>query len=169
MKKRFLECGKIVTIHGIKGEIRVQPWCDDAAFLTEFDTLYFDNGQTPVSITHARPHKNVVVMKLHGIDTPEAAAALRGKVLFVDRELVSLADGEYFVQDLIGCKVLDADTGHDYGVIYDSRPTGANDVYYLRDEQGVERLVPAIPDVVLERDLDAGVIRIRPLEGLFDD
>lgn len=65
--------------------------------------------------------------------------------------------------------MFDADTGRSYGKVYDVRPTGANDVYYLRDEVGKERLVPAIPDVVLERDVDAGRIVIRPLEGLFDD
>ena len=60
-------------------------------------------------------------------------------------------------------------TIEDYGQVYDVRATGANDVYYLRDAAGRERLVPAIADVVLVKDLDAGVITIRPLEGLFDD
>ena len=81
----------------------------------------------------------------------------------------SVEEGEYLVQDLLGCRVVDADTGADYGQVYDVRPTGANDVYYLRDAQGRERLVPAIPQVVLELDIDGGVITIRPLEGLFDD
>lgn len=170
MKKQFLECGPIVTIHGIKGEVRMQPWCDDMQALTEVTTLYFDkNGANAIGVERARPHKNVMVLKFSGVDTPEAAAALRGKMLFINRDDLPLAEDEYFVQDLIDCQVIDADTGRDYGKVYDSRPTGANDVYYLRDEQGKERLVPAIPDVVLERDLEAGIIKIRPLEGLFDD
>ncbi len=169
MKKQFLECGKIVTTHGVRGEVRVQPWCDAPEFLLEFDTLYLEKGQQAIAVQRARVHKNIVILQLEGVGTVEEAVKLRGKVLYVNRNDVPMDDGEYFVQDLIGCTVTDVDTGADYGKIYDVRPTGANDVYYLRDDSGTERLVPAIPDVVLERDIDGGVIRIRPLEGLFDD
>ncbi len=169
MKKQFLECGKIVTTHGVRGEVRVQPWCDAPEFLLEFDTLYLEKGQQAIAVQRARVHKNIVILQLEGVGTVEEAVKLRGKVLYVNRSDVPMDDGEYFVQDLIGCTVTDVDTGADYGKIYDVRPTGANDVYYLRDDSGTERLVPAIPDVVLERDIDGGVIRIRPLEGLFDD
>ncbi len=169
MRKQFLECGKIVTTQGIKGEVRVQPWCDSPDFLLGFDTLYLDSGRSPLVVERSRVQKNVVVFKFKGTETVEEAVTLRGKVLYLDRADVPMEDGEYFVQDLIGCTVLDADTGRDYGKIYDVCPTGANDVYYLKDEAGTERLVPAIPDVVLSRDLDAGVVTIRPLEGLFDD
>lgn len=166
MKKEFLECGKIVAPQGIKGEARVEPWCDPA-FLTGFPVLYLDGR--PVKVEKARVQKNMAVIKLEGMETREEALALRGKLLYLRRDDAHLEDGEYFVQDLIGCAVVDADTGAEYGTVYDVRPTGANDVYYLRDESGKERLVPAIPDVVLEKDIDAGVIQIRPLEGLFDE
>ena len=169
MKKQFLECGKIVTTQGIRGEVRVQPWCDTPDFLTEFPTLYLEGGALPVQVEKARTHKNMAILKLEGVDTIEAAVALRGKVLYVDRSDVTLGPDEYFVQDLIGCEVLDADTGVSYGKIYDVRPTGANDVYYLRGASGRERLVPAIEPVVVQRDVEGGIIRIRPLEGLFDD
>ncbi|WP_066453974.1 ribosome maturation factor RimM [Anaerotruncus rubiinfantis] len=169
MKKQFLECGKIVTTHGIKGEVRVQPWCDGPDFLTDFETLYFDRGEKPFTVERARAHKNVVVLKIAGVDTVEDAVKLRSRTVYVNRDDVELAEGESFVQDLIGCVVTDIDTGAAYGEIYDVMQTGANDVYCLKDEKGTERLVPAIPSVVLERDLDAGIVKIRPLEGLFDD
>ena len=117
----------------------------------------------------ARAHKNVVVLKIAGVDTVEDAVKLRNRTVYVNRDDVELAEGESFVQDLIGCVVTDIDTGAAYGEIYDVMQTGANDVYCLKDEKGTERLVPAIPSVVLERDLDAGIVKIRPLEGLFDD
>lgn len=166
MKKEFLECGKIVAPQGIKGEVRVEPWCDPD-FLAEFETLYLD--EKPVKVVKARVQKNMVIMALEGRETRDDALALRGKMLYLHRADAKLAEGEYFVQDLIGCAVVDADTGADYGKIYDIRATGANDVYYLRDESGRERLVPVIPSVVLEKDVDGGLIKIRPLEGLFDD
>lgn len=165
MKKEFLECGRIVAPQGIKGEVRVEPWCDPA-LLTELETLYLDGK--PTAVLKARVQKNMAVLLLEGPETRDGALALRGKMLFLRRDDVELAEGEYFVQDLLGCSVVDVDTGDDYGKIYDVRPTGANDVYYLRDEAGRERLVPVIPSVVLEKDVDAGVIKIRPLEGLFE-
>ena len=64
--------------------------------------------------------------------------------------------------------MLDADTGKSYGKLSDVMQTGANDVYEIKDETGKAVLIPAIPDVVQETDLDGGVMRIRPLEGLFD-
>ena len=169
MKKEFLECGKIVSTHGVRGEVRVQPWCDTPDFLEQFDTLWTGRDRAPVHVQRARAHGNIVILKLEGVDTVEQAAACRGQVLYLRRDQIPLEEGEYLVQDLLGCRVVDADTGADYGQVYDVRPTGANDVYYLRDAQGRERLVPAIPQVVLERDIDGGVITIRPLEGLFDD
>ena len=169
MKKEFLECGKIVSTHGVRGEVRVQPWCDSPDFLKTLERVYLDRGQNPLRIERARVHGNLVILKLAGIDTMEQAVCYRNKVLYVSREQIPLEEGEYLIQDLLGCQVVDVDTGRVYGKIYDVRPTGANDVYYLRDETGTERLVPSIPQVVLERDLEAGVVRIRPLEGLFDD
>lgn len=166
MKKEFLECGRIVAPQGIKGQVRVEPWCDPG-FLAEFETVYMDG--TPVTVTDGRVQKNMAILKLEGVETRDDALALRGKMLYINRKDAHLEEGEYFVQDLIGCSVVDIDNGADYGKIYDIRPTGANDVYYLRDDQGKERLVPVIPSVVLEKDVDNGLIKIRPLEGLFDE
>ena len=85
MKKQFLECGKIVTTHGIKGEVKVQPWCDSPDFLLDFETLFLRRGETPLTVERARVQKNMVVLKIAGVDTPEAAAALRNQVLYIDR------------------------------------------------------------------------------------
>lgn len=168
MKKKFIECGKIVATQGIKGEVRIQPWCDAPDFLLDFDAFYLDEGGRELAVEYSRAQKNIVVVKFEGSESVEQAAAMRGKVIFLKREDVPLEPGECFVQDILGCTVIDVDTGADYGKIYDVRPTGANDVYYLKDDAGVERLVPAIPAVVLEKDIDAGIIKIRPLEGLFE-
>lgn len=165
MKKEFLECGRIVAPHGIKGEVRVEPWCDPL-LLTELDTFYLDGK--PIAAHSVRIQKNMALIALEGRETRDDALALRGKLLYLRRDDVKLEEGEYFVQDLIGCTVVDIDTGADYGKLCDIRATGANDVYYLRDDAGKERLVPAIPSVVLEKDVDAGIIKIRPLEGLFE-
>ena len=81
---------------------------------------------------------------------------------------MELDEGCYFVQDLIGLEVVDADSGESYGKITDVSQTGANDVYHITDEKGNVKLIPAIPEVVAETDIEGGVMKITPLEGLFD-
>lgn len=169
MKQPYLECGKIVTTHGITGEVKVQPWCDDPQEIAALQTLYLDGGTTPVSIERGRVHKGMLLLQLKGVDTIEQAQSLRGKVLWVARADLTLGENEYFIQDLLGIEVVNADTGARYGVLRDVTETGANDVYHVAFDDGTVRLVPVIEQVIIETDLDRGVLRIRPLKGLFDD
>lgn len=168
MKQRYLECGRIVAVHGLRGDVKVQCWGDPEE-LCGFDTLFFDKGTTPAVVEKARTQKNMVLLKLAGVDTPEQAQALRGKLLYIDREMDTLAPGQYYIQDLLGLRVLDADDGQLYGEICDITETGANDVYHIRFADGTVKLIPAIPQVILNTDVDAGEMHIRPLAGLFED
>jgi len=170
MRKQFLEIGKVVTTHGVAGEVRLQPWCDSAEELVGVKTLYLDAaGTQPLRLARVRPHKNVVILKLEGVDTVEQAAAYRNRVLYIDRAALPLAPGQHFVQDLLGIRVYDADDGRLYGTLTDVFETGANNVYQITFPDGSEKLVPAIPQTVIETDVDAETMRIRPLKGLFDD
>ena len=99
----------------------------------------------------------------------EEADALRGRILYLDRADVKLPKGRYFVQDMIGLTVMDADTGKRYGSLTEVMPTGANDVYQVTGEDKVNYLVPAIPDVIVDVDIDGGTLKIRPIRGIFDD
>lgn len=168
MQKEFLEAGKIVNVHGLKGDVKVMPWCDSADFLCEFERLFLDGGDTELEIEKARVFKNTAIIKFAGIDTVEQAETLRNKVLYMWREDVELDEDCYFVQDLIGLKVYDADSNFLYGEIADVMQTGANDVYSIKGN-GREYLVPAIPDVIIETDIENGTMKIRPLDGLFDE
>ena len=167
MKKRFLECGKFVATHGLRGEVKVLPWCDGPEALVPIKTFYLDGGNTPKRAERCRIQKNMVLLKLEGVDTPEAAQALRGRVLWLDREEDTLEEGQYYIQDLIGLSVEDADTGERYGTLQDVTETGANDVYHVAFPDGRVQLVPAIPQVIAKIDIDGGKMLIRPLEGLF--
>lgn len=163
----LLETGKIVSVFGIKGEVKVQPWCDTPDFLCEFDTLYYKSG-TPVEIERSRVAKNIVVMKIKGVDTVEDAQKIRNRVLYINRDDVELDEGCYFISDLIGLKVVDADSGRVYGELADVSETGANDVYHIKAQDGKMYYIPAIPQVIAETDIGGGVMKITPLEGLFD-
>ncbi len=166
--KQYLEIGKIVNVHGLRGDVKVVPWCDDPEFLCEFDTLYMGKDYSAVEITAARLQKNNVLLHLNGVDTVEEAQKLRGQILYMNRDEVELDEGVYFIQDLIGLKVTDADNGRAYGKLTDVIQTGANDVYEVTADDGTTVLIPAIPDVIVETNINMGVMTIRPLEGLFD-
>ncbi len=169
MQKEFLEAGKIVGTHGIRGELRVEPWCDSAGFLAGFKTLYWDKGATPVKVIGARVHKSLVLMRLEGVESATQGDLLRGKVLYLNRKDAKLPEGRYFIQDLIGMKVCDADSGKEYGTVREIFQTGANDVYRIQGENGKDYLFPAVEEMIAETDLESGVIRVRPIQGIFDD
>ena len=167
MKKEFLEAGKIVTTHGIRGEVKIMPYTDSPELLAEFDRLFIGKEHTEAIIERSRVFKNTVIANIEGIDTPEAAEKLRNKVLYMHRDDLELDDDTYFIQDLIGIEVRDADTDKVYGKIIDVMQTGANYVYVIKGDDR-EYLVPAIADVVVSTDIDGNIMTIRPLDGLFD-
>lgn len=169
MLKQYLEAGKIVGTHGVRGEMRVQPWCDSPQFLTAFKRLFTDkNGGGALEVLQSRAHGNIVLLRVKGVDDIAATETLRGKVVYIAREDADLPQGAHFVQDLMGCKVFEEDDGREYGVISDVSQTGANDVWHI-SRDGREYLIPVIPDVVRTVDVEAGKVVIHALKGLFDD
>ena len=168
MNQDFLEIGTITGTHGIHGEVRVNPACDSPAFFVGFDVLYWGpEGKQPVRVLSARAHKNTALLKLEGVDSVEAAQALRNRPLFFRRADARLEEGRYFVAELLGCEVFDAsDPALRYGVLSDVTETGANDVWHIETPDGKELLIPVIDDVVKTVDIDAGRIEIVMLEGL---
>ena len=167
-QKPSLEAGQIVGTHGVRGEVRVQPWCDSPQQFATFKRLFWDiEGKQPVKL-RSRPHKNIALALIEGVDTVEAAQVLRGRMLYVDRRDIKLPKGHHLVQDLIGLSVVDADTGETYGTLTDVSQTGANAVYHMATEKG-EVLIPAIPDVVIRIDCKADTLFLRPMKGLLDD
>ena len=149
--KRFLETGKIVGTHGVRGEVRVDPWSDSPEFVKRLKHLYFDEGKVPVSLESSRVHKNQVLLKLKGVDT------------------VQLPEGTVFQQDLIGLRAVDGSTGTEYGTLEEVLPTGANDVYLIRGAGGKEYLFPAVAHMIQKIDTERGVIELLPIPGIFDN
>lgn len=167
--EKYLEIGKIVSVHGLSGEVKVEPWCDSPDILCSHKTLYFSKGEKKIKVKKSRVQKNMAIIKLEGINTVEDAQSLRNKVLYVDRESLKLPENTYFIADLIGMEVLDSDTEKSYGTICDVTQTGANDVYHIKAADGKMYYIPAIADVVKSTDIEAGIMKITPLRGLFDE
>lgn len=170
VKNEYLEIGRIVSTHGIKGEVRVQPWCDSPDELTRFETLYIKDtaGRRAVGILSARVHKNVVVMKLDGVDTVEQAQKLRDKILLAARADFGLPEGRYFVADLLSMEIVDCRSGEIYGRLTDVLQYGAADVYEVTGQGGSKLLIPAIDGVIEKRDFDSGKIYVDLPEGLVE-
>ena len=161
MKQEFLEVGQIVSTHGVRGEVKVMPWADEPEFLLDFDTLYL--GGRPVRVRGARVQKTCVLLKLEGVDDLDAAAALR-----IRRADARLPEGAVFIADLIGLPVL-AD-GETVGTLTDILCRPGNDVYVVTAaDKKREYLIPAVPEFILERNVDEGFIRVRLIEGMASD
>ncbi|MBQ7123502.1 MAG: 16S rRNA processing protein RimM [Oscillospiraceae bacterium] len=168
MKKQFLEVGEVVTVHGLRGDLRLYPWCDPGDIERSARMYLDENGEQEYRVSYAKPHKNVYLVKLKGVDNPEEARKFIGKVLYMNRNDIPMKKGDYFIQDIIGLKVVDAE-GRVYGEVTDVAPTGANDIYCVCDADGKETWIPAIPQVIDTVDIDGGVLTITPMKGLFDD
>lgn len=163
MKHRYLETGKIVNTHGIAGEVKILPWADEPAFLLEFDTFYLD-GQ-PVKVRSARVHKNCVLAKLEGIEGVNQAMKLRDKIVSIDREDIELEEGAFFLADLMGLEVRDADTGEVLGTIADVLTPPASNVYVVKGGRQ-DHMIPAVEEFIVETNVDDGYLRVRLIEGM---
>jgi len=162
----LIETGKIVNTHSIHGEVKVLSWADSLEILLDFNHFYIDNVKYDVQ--SARVHKGSVLIKFKNVTTMNDAEMLKNKVISVEKELFSFDKNTYFIDDLIGISVENADTGFVYGKIEEVLKTGANDVYGIKTENGKMLYIPAIKDCVIDTNIDEKVMKIRPLDGLFD-
>lgn len=161
LKQRFIEAGEIVNTHGIRGEVRIVPWTDSAEFLAGFKTLYIDGK--PFVVLSSRTHKTLLLTQLEGVTDVNAAMALKGKVVFIDREDARLPEGGYFQQDLIGARVTDVG-GAEVGELVDMLEAPAGVIYVVRGE--TEHLIPAVPEFIVSADADAGTVTVRLIGGM---
>lgn len=169
MVKQFLEAGRIVGTHGVRGEMRVEPWCDSAEFLKKVKRLYFDEGRTDAGLIASRVHKSQLLIRLEGVNSATEADLYRGRVLYLNRDSVRLPKDRYFIDDLIGLTVQDDATGAVYGTVREVFETGANNVYRIENERGEEFLFPAVDAMIAKTDIAAGILFVRPIPGIFND
>ena len=150
-----------MNTHGVRGEVRIQPWADEAAFLTRFRRFYIDGRA--VNVRSCRVHKTLCIAALEGIDDVNAAMAMKGKVVFIDRDDAKLPEGTVFLQDILGAKVVD-ESGTELGVLADVLPAPAASVLVVKGTR--EILIPDVPEFVLNTDADNGIVTVRLIEGM---
>lgn len=162
MKQEFLEGGQIVNTHGIRGEVKIVSWCDTPEYLAKIPTYYIDGE--PVKVHSARVHKGNVIAALAGVEDVNAAMRLKNKIVHLSRTDAKLPAGQFFLADLIGLDVLDADTGEKLGAIADVLTPSVQKVYVVRGDR--EILIPAVDQFIVETNIDGGYIRVRLIEGM---
>ena len=167
MKKQYLEIGKIVNTHGIRGDVKVQPWCDSPDFLAEFETLY-RKDHSPITITSAKVHKGCVLMHIEDIESLEQAQAMRGMTLYMDRDDVELEEGAFFIQDAIGLPVYDERLGREIGIVKEISDGPAGDLYIIQDGSK-QHMIPGVPQFLKDVDLENDRITVCTIEGLLSD
>lgn len=169
MLKPFLEIGEIVTTHGAMGEVKIYPWCDEPEVLCELPRLYLADGAQPRDILQARVHKNMCLVLLEGVEGMDAARRLVGRTVWAARADLQLEPGRYFVQDILGCEVRNADTGRVYGRVVKVDHPAANDVYTIEDAQGKQFLFPAVAEFLDILCPEEQYILVRPIPGMFEE
>lgn len=166
--KQLLELGQIVNTYGIKGFLKVVPYTDDVTRFEKLDEIYIEvrNDLQEHKIEEVKYAKNLVLLKLKGIDDISQAEKFKNCYIKIDRkDAVELPEDTYFIVDLIGVEVY-TDEGNNLGNIVDVFKTGANDVYVVKDELGKQTLLPAIGDVIKSVDIQNKKMIVHIIAGL---
>lgn len=163
MQEKF-EIGKIVNTFGIKGEVKVALYTENISNFKKNNNIYVNNKEFQVE--NSRLQKNVLILKLKGIENMTEAENLRGSTIKVDRSKKELPEGTYYIADLVGLDVY-TDEGILLGKIIDIYNTGANDIYTIKTLDEKEILLPAIKEVIKQVDLQNQKVIVHILKGLI--
>lgn len=167
--KHYLPACKFVTTHGVRGELKALPLCDGAAFLRHFQRLYpGPQGGEPIPLAGVRAQGNMLLVRLGGVTTMDEARAWVGRTCYFAKAEAALPTGRYFIDDLLGCAVCDAATGVRYGTVTAVERPAAQDIYTVTDASGGQHMFPAVPEFLHGVDIEARVITVTPIPGLFD-
>ncbi len=168
--ENYFRVGIITNTHALKGELKIKPTTEDVSRFDYLKSAYIDNrGEyIPVTVEKVRYFKGMVIIKFKEYNNINDVEKFKTMDLLVDREnAIPLEDGLYYVQDLIGCKIV-TDEGEDIGVLEDVMETGANDVYVVKLHNGGEVLIPSIEQCILNKDIEKREILVHMLKGLMD-
>ncbi len=165
---RYIECGKIINTHGCRGGVKAESWCNSEDDLASLSRVFINNNAfyEEYKIAKSSVFKQFVIFEFKGVDDMDRAMLLKNKILYALREDFDLEDGEYFLADMIGLDVIDADTGKIYGKLSEIINRGASDIYVVKTVSG-EKMIPAVDQFIISVDIGKGIF-VRPIEGMLD-
>ena len=161
MKLQFVEAGEIVSTHGVRGEVKVLPWLDCPEMLCEFDRCRIEGKDYKIDL--CRVQKTCNLVKLSGIDTMEAAQAMRGKTIELYRD--DIDDDVIFAAELIGVDVFCE--GEQIGKIVDVLDYPGNSVYVVKGKH--EYMIPAVSAFILDTNMAENTMQVKLIEGMRSD
>lgn len=168
-KNTYIECGKIINTHGCKGGLKIESWCNTPEDLARMKKIFLlkNGAYEKHKVLKASVFKQFVLFEIDGINDMDMAMSLKNQIIYADRKDFKLEEGEYFIADVIGLKVIDVDTQREYGTLCDVINRGASDIYVVKTENG-EVMIPVVDEFIKNVDIQSGILLIKPIEGMFD-
>ena len=160
--------GKIISSHGIKGEVKVYPLTDNLHRFSDLKTAYIGEKKIKVDIEAVRYHKDLGILKFRGFDDINEILPFKDDYIYVsDEDRVVLTEDHYFIYDLLNCKVYDTSSNY-IGILVDVMQGASNDVYVVKDtNKGKEYLIPAVKEFIIDVNIEEKSIVIDPIEGMI--
>lgn len=158
--------GKIVNVHGIKGEIKIYPYTDEIDNLCSLKELYFDKELKDMQkVSYIKSHKNMLIAKLVGVDTIDIAQTFKDRSIYIFKKDIDEID-TYYIEDLIGLDVFDLNNEYIGKLTYVFN-TLANDVYEVHTKADKLIYLPAILQVIKKVDIFSGKMYVEIMDGLL--
>ena len=169
MQNKYIECGKIINTHGCHGGLKLESWCDSPEVLADLERIFIKKNADYVEykVKKSAIFKQFVLFDLAGVTDMDSALALKGTVIYADREDFELEEGEYFIADIIGIDVRDADSDALLGTLSEIINRGAQDIYVVKTERG-EVMIPVVDEFVIGVEVGRAIY-VRPIPGMFDE
>jgi len=167
----FIAIGGVVKPHGIRGEFCIKSYADSPLLFDQVTSLFLQDGKKPpqpITVRSWREHKGLVLLTCENVNDRDLAEALRGRTLLMrEEDLPEIEGDEHYIRDMLGCRV-QLEDGTDVGVLENFYENAEQDTWVIKADDGKEILLPAVPEFVLDVDLDTETIVIDPPEGLLD-
>ncbi len=168
----MVNIGRLTAAVGLKGEIKASTYAEDSENLHEGTLLYLEKNHTieKYTVTAVRYQKNRPVVRLEGVKDRDSAELLRNTEIYIsEADLEELPEGEYYIRDLIGCRVYDRASDRNLGLVDDVIQNTSQSIYRVIGEDGKEILIPAVEAFEREIDVERGVIEVELIPGFLED
>lgn len=165
----YIKIGKIISTHGIKGEVKTYPLTDNINRFDYLKTAYIGENKIRVEVEKVKYHKNLAILKFKGYDDINQILSFKDNFLYVDEEgKVILPINHFFIYDLLDCQVFDTESNL-IGILQDVLQGNSNDVYIVKDDTiDKEYLIPAVKEFIIDIDIVNKRIIIDPIEGMIE-
>ena len=167
-----IKIGKIVNAVAMRGEVKVYHYSDYKERFEELDRILVERRgkYEEYEIEGVRYQKEMVILKLKGINDRNEAEALKERDLYITEEdLRELPEDTFYVKDLIGCRVINEENGDEIGRIKDVLQNSAQDIYQIELKNGKEALIPVVGEFVREVSIEEKYVKIHLIPGFIDE